>query len=427
MAALVCSLASCSEPTAPIKPPYLAIITQLSAMPGAPMPPLVTYYVRELSGTYPINDSLVRPPHDTIVIPVRPATYVVDLIDLPEACIIREGPQRAIVLSPDDNTGLVRYSVQCRNQLSVAILADGYDVDRDFLLRVRREGAVDASDERVFSAGPSDTVHVNGLAAGTYEIRLADVASNCVVTSGGGPVQSLALSASGGSAIEYRVRCSDPTQRPEVLSFVSGYAVGAGAFAVTAYDPQRDIDGYEWDLTDCRGNSVLPDRRPRTRRYVRAGRATVGDTVTVIGAYDVGLPDEDFRDRCATIRVFDFAGNSSPVITRPLRASGAAPVASTFNARLSGTSHITSALAVSDADSDIVGLFVGIRLRDGTLSQADGLPDLGVLDPAGFLGSRIPDIPTNSRIKWDDVYAVIVWMIDAGGNVLRLEDVDLFR
>lgn len=424
---MACALAACSDPAGPIEPPYLAIVTQLSGPEGAPLPARLTYYVRELSGTYPVNDSLFVAPSDTIILPVRPATYVVELQGLPGSCTVREGSRRSIVLTAEDNTGLIRYSVRCINQISVAILADGYEVDADYILRVRRTDIAADPDERLLAAGAGDTVHVNGLATGTYEIRLADVSDNCVVTSTGGNIRTLPLDSAGGTSIEYRVRCSEPTQRPSVQRFVSGYATGAGVFAVTMVDPQNDIDGYEWDLTDCRGNSVLPDGRPRTRRNVRAGRASSGDTVTVIGAYDVGLPDADLRERCATIRVFDLAGNSSPIVTRRLRPEGRAPVATLFNSRLSGTTHVVNALTISDADSDLLGHFVAVRLRDGTLNQPDGTPDLGVLDPAGYLGVRVPDVPTTGRIRWDDVYAVIVWVIDAGGNVLRLEDADIFR
>jgi hypothetical protein len=49
------------------------------------------------------------------------------------------------------------------------------------------------------------------------------------------------------------------------------------------------------------------------------------------------------------------------------------------------------------------------------------------MDPAGYVGLNVPDIPTTGRIKWDDVYAVIVYVIDARGNVTRVEDDDIFH
>jgi hypothetical protein len=49
------------------------------------------------------------------------------------------------------------------------------------------------------------------------------------------------------------------------------------------------------------------------------------------------------------------------------------------------------------------------------------------MDPSGYLGLQVPSIPTTGRIKWDDVYAVIVYIIDARGNAVRVEDTDVFR
>jgi hypothetical protein len=421
---LLSALLGCSDSVGPPGPPYLAIVTQVSRLPGAVAPETLTYRVWELSGTLGFDRTVRVAAGDTIILSVPPATFVVDLEDVPASCFIREGPQRGLTLSRDDNTGLVRYAVQCRSLLDVQIAADGYDVDTDYLLRVRSA----AGFERVFAVGGSDTISVNDVPPDTYEVELGGVAENCVVTNLDGARQLMVVDSAGGAVVDFRIRCSVATQRPEILSFIAGNSGGVGVFAVTVTDASRDIDGYEWDLTDCQGRSVLPDRRRRSRRNVRAGRAALGDTVTIVGVFDLEVSPDVFTNRCQAIRVFDFQGNTSEfVVQRMMRPSGSAPRIAGFNSLLIGTAFVQTAMVVTDADGDIVGHFVSVLLRDGTLNTANGQPDVGVLDPAGFLGTEVRPIYTSARIPWDAIYVVTVWVIDAGGNVVRVDDSDVFR
>jgi len=421
---LLYAISGCSEPAAPPGPPYLAIVTQVSALPGAVLPPNLRYRVWELSGTLGFDRNVVVAPGDTIILSVPPATFVVDLENVPATCFVRDGMTRGLTLSRNDNTGLVRYSVQCRSLLAVQIAADGYDVDQAYLLRIRSADGI----ERTFAVGGADTISVNDVPPGTYEVELGGVADNCVVTNLDGARQLITVDSAGGAVVDFRIRCSTESQRPQILSLVAGNSGGVGVFAVTVTDPSRDIDGYEWDLTDCEGRSVLPDRQRRGRRNVRAGRAAIGDTVTILGVFDLEVSPDVFNDRCQTIRVFDFQGNTSEIVTRRMgRPTGSAPRIAGFNSILIGTSYVQTAMVATDDDGDIIGHFVSVRLRDGTLSSPNGEPDVGVLDPAGFLGTEVRPIYTNARVKWDDIYAVTVWVIDAGGNVVRVDDVDVFR
>lgn len=417
-------LSACTDAVEPPGPPYLAVVTTISRLPGAATPSQLTYRVRELSGTLGFNRQIRIPATDTLIISVPAASFVVDLEGAPPTCFVRDGTARGVTLSPAENTGIVRYSLQCRALLAVQIAADGYDVDRSFLLRVRSANGT----ERTLSVGGSDTVAFNDLPPDTYDIELGGVAENCVVTNVDGARQLITVAPTGGAVVDFRIRCSTQALRPQIVKFVAGSAYGAGVFAITVTDPNRDIDGYEWDLTDCNGRTVIPDRQRRGRRNVRAGRAALGDTITLLGVFDLALPPEAFADRCQTIRVYDFQGNTSEIVSRRIgRPTGSAPRIFGFNSLLIGTSFVQTAMVVTDADQDIIGHFVTVRLRDGTLNAADGKPDIGVLDPAGFLGTDVLNIPTTGRIKWDDVYAVTVWVIDAGGHVVRAEDSDIFR
>lgn len=426
-AALILAIAvgpSCNEPTAPPSPPYLAIVTHLTTLPGVNPPARIAYRVVELSGTLEIDQTIEASPADTVILPVPPATYVITAQDIPATCSVREGPQRAIVLTEQDNTGLIRYVIQCRGALTVIAETDGHDPDDGFIYRLRSE----SGHERVGTVRANDTLVFNGLPAGTYTVRLAGVAPNCVVVNDGGRRLSFTLDAAGGTIVNFRIQCARESERPQLLWFASSYDLGSSAFAFRVADPNHDIDGYTWDLTDCQGNSVLPDKRERIRRGLMGGRTRGLDTMTVVGAFDIGLPSSEMRGRCTQIRVFDFEANSSELLEHQIGTTpGAAPYATAFNARLLGTEFVRTDLAVADPDGDFLGLFVAARLRDGTLGPPDGNPDVGIMDPAGYLTSVVPPIPTTGRLQWDDVYAVIVWLVDARGNALRLEDADIFR
>jgi hypothetical protein len=126
--------------------------------------------------------------------------------------------------------------------------------------------------------------------------------------------------------------------------------------------------------------------------------------------------------------VYDAASNVSHIATHKIgSATGLPPAIRFFDAKLQGRAFVGSILEASDPEGDIVGHFVLVRLRDGAISSPDGLPDLGSMDPIGYLGLDVPNIPTTGRIKWDDVYSVIIYLIDRKGNVARIEDENIFN
>lgn len=424
-AVIVAAVVSCSEPTAPpSEPPYLAIVMHLSTLPGVNPPARIAYHIKELSGTLNIDRVIEASPTDTVILPVPPATYVITAQDIPATCLVRDGNQRAIVLTDQDNTGIIRYVIQCRGALTIIAETDGYDPDNAFIYQLQS----DTGYERLATLGANDTAVVEGLAAGNYSLRLAGIAPNCVVVNDGGRRLSFTLAAAGGTILNFRVLCARESERPRILSLVSSYNLGSSAFAFRVSDPNRDVDGYTWDLTDCQGNSVLPDKRERTRRGLLSGRTRMLDTMTVVGAYDIGLPSSEMQGRCTQIRVFDSQANSSELIEHGIGTGGGQPPhATAFNAQLLGTQFVSTDLSVADPDGDFLGIFVAVRLRDGTLGPTDGNPDVGTMDPAGYLTPVVPNLPLTDRIRWDDVYAVLVWLVDARGNALRLEDADVFH
>ena len=221
--------------------------------------------------------------------------------------------------------------------------------------------------------------------------------------------------------------CSSEAERPKILAFAATAHDGAAAFHLSAADPNADLDAYYFDLTDCQGASILPGG-VRVRKNLTGSRIRKQDTATIVAGIEVALADSAFSGRCATIRVTDYYGNSTPVIETRLASRGNRPGVTMFNARLIGTAWIRTDLGVSDADGDFAGAFALVRLRDGILSRPDGSPDIGVFNSVGYLALPLPDVQLgNGRPNWDDYYAVMVYLIDAAGNFTRLEDPDLFK
>jgi hypothetical protein len=423
-AALVPFLSGCSEPSAPPGPPYIAIVSNLYALDGATKPARLTYRVRELSGVAGVDRRLSAAPEDTIILPVPPASYAITIEGLPSRCVVSNGPARGIAVSEADNTGLIRYNIQCRGLLNVAAIVDGYDRDQSFVFRMRDS----LGNDHTGLVAANDTATLNDAPAGRFEVQLGGVAPNCVITSDGGAIQHVEVSPTGGATLMFRIQCSELARRPQLLSLVSDYVGGASVFTFRVWDPDGDLDGYTWDITDCRGNSVLPEQRERTRRGLRGGRGQLVDTLQVVGAYELGLAPAELEGRCTEVRVFDMRSNMSIIATHRIGSTtGFTPVVRFFNATLQGTAQVTSLLLGSDPENDIIGHFVLVRLRDGVLGVADGKPDLGSMDAAGYEGLDVAPIPTTGRIRWDDVLSVIVYVIDSKGNAVRIEDADIFK
>ena len=426
-AALVAFLLSgCESPTGPKGPPYLAIVTSLSTWPGARAPADIRYHIRGSSAANPYDSVVVVQPKDTVILSVGAGEYIVSADSLPTRCVVpKGGTARAIQLTDADNTGVIRYTIECRGLVSLTVATDGVQQDRQYIYRLRNTGT---GTERLGTIAANDTLTFDDVGAGRYTVDIGNVAENCTVTSDGGRRQSIAVEPTGGAALAFTVICSDPAHRPRILSLVSGYAQGANIFTMRVYDPDMDIEEYTWDITDCEGNSVLPDKRERIRHSLRSGRGAGSDTVTLVGGYDLALPTDQFIGRCTELRVHDLDNNVSAIAQHRIgSATGPVPFVRFFNASYVGQTGVDLQIAASDPDDDIVGSFVLVRVRDGVLAARDGLPDLGSMDPAGYLGLALPLIPTTGRIKWDDVYSVIVYVIDARGNVARVEDDDLFR
>jgi hypothetical protein len=422
LATLLFLLSGCSDATAPNQPPYIALVAVFSAPPGTDIGSQYTYRIEEASGTLKIDKTFHVAPTDTVIMPVQPATYHITLSGLPPQCVVQDGNEIYLRVPEGSNTALWRFQISCESLLTITTATDGYSPDDGFIYRVIGTAGVD----RTGIMTGNDTIRMDGLAPGDYDVNLSHVANNCVVTNDGGTHLRFTIAGKGGNRANYRIICSDEAHRPHLLSFASSYHDGTSGFLFRAADPDHDIDSYAWDITDCRGTSVLPGGG-RSRRGLNSDRTRGQDTVTVFVATELGLPDAGMQGHCTSIRVADEFGNTTPVVEELIgNETGTGPLPAYFNAQFSTTATLSTQLSVTDPN--FAGVFAAALLRDGVLFQPDGNPDLGIYNTSGYADVLIPTVALGGgRPQYFDYYAVILYLFDSRGNFTRVEDNDLFH
>ena len=419
---LLFGLSSCDNPNAPNNPPYIAIVAIISAPKGTAVGETYSYRVTELSGTLHIDKTYRVAPVDTLIVPVKPATYRITMDGVPPQCLVQDGTERLLRVPENTNTALLRFQVSCQSQFSAITATDGYSPDEAYIYHI-----TGPSVDQTGILGANDTLRVDGLAPGDYEADLSHVASHCVVTNDGGRHIKFTVADSIKTVADFRIVCSDESKRPHIDFLAGSYHDGTSGFMFRVADPDGDVERYFWDITDCQGKSVLPGGG-RVRRGLSTDRLRGEDTATVFGAIELGLPDAELQGRCTSIRVEDEWGNSTPVFEELIgNESGPGPTPTSFNALFNNISTLSANLVINDPS--FVGSFVAARMRDGALSGTpDGQPDIGVYNTAGFTDVLLPTVPLGSgRPPYYDYYAVIVYLFDEQGNFARIEDDDLFN
>ena len=415
------ALAACQNTAEPVLPgpPYLVVVSKPQ---GASLDENYRYRIRDLSSLQMLDTTITVTARDTILLSVKPSTYSVQLEGLSARCRSRYGPEEVVVVPEGTNTALSRFYLICGASLTISVATSGVRADSLFVWEV---SGPSYHDQGVIASNA--TLVLPELPAGTYTVALDHVSSNCTFTNDGGGVRSVEVTENGGVDVNFSAVCSVPEQRPGIVSFYSSYHDGVGVFVARATSPVRNLANYYWDITDCHGNSILPGG-VRGRQGLLDGRTANADSLTIVAGWEIGVADADFSGKCATLRVEDNYGNTSPTVERPLTDDvPARPVVSEFNAVLNGPDYLRTTFAVTDPNNDYVGTFVSAVLRDGILGPPDGKEDIGIYNVQGYLGPQVPDLPFNSRIAYTDLYGVILYVVDARGNFVRLQDMDTFR
>lgn len=418
---VILGLGGCGDATGPTQPPYIAVVAIITAAPGTDVGTQYSYRIEEISGTLKIDKTFRVSPVDTVIMPVKPATYRITLTGLPPQCKVQAGAEIYLRVPEGSNTAIWRYLISCESQLTITTATDGYAADNGFIYSITGPGG-----GRTGLLRGNDTLRMDRLAAGDYDISLGHVANNCVVTSDGGPTLHLAIDGTGGGHADFRVICSDEAHRPQLLSFASSYHDGTSGFLIRVADPDRDIERYAWDITDCHGKSILPGGG-KLRRGLSQDRSAGQDTVTILGAVELGIPDDALQGRCTSIRVADEFGNTTPVLEEVIgNETGTGPLPAYFNAQFSTTATLTTQLTVTDPS--FAGVFAAALLRDGILFAPDGNPDLGIFNTEGYTDVLVPTVPLGGgRPQYYDYYSVILYLFDSRGNFTRVVDDDLLH
>jgi hypothetical protein len=271
--------------------------------------------------------------------------------------------------------------------------------------------------------GVATSTVLEDLMPGNYQLELADVAPNCAITSQGGRRARLTVPPDGGVTVNVRMTCSDESRRPRLLDVHATFEGRRTAVTFSATDPNRDVDWYYWDVTDCAGYSVLQAGQV-SRRGIVAARG-YQDTVRVAAVFDVGADTASFQGRCVAIRTWDAEGNSTAVQEVPLSANAGGPAVRSFNALIPGAQ---SSLEVAIAtDVPFFAIFPTIRVRDGVLGAPDGVADIGIYNVAGYPTTTLPPVPLGGRLQWYDVLASEVFVLDAQANFTTMRDDQLSR
>lgn len=419
-AAVGCSNYELLESKPRIGPPYIVVLVRTIAPPGIATDQRYRIRVQDLSAFGFVDSLITAEATDTILLSVPPSTYQVSIPDLPSKCRLQGGvASQTEVLVENTNTAVFRFSVLCQAQLVLETLGAGQQADGEFVYRI----AAPSGKERLGVIRLNDTLALDGFEPGSHVVRLAHVAGNCYVISDGGASRSFTINPSGQVNVAFRVACSDPATEPTIIRLAGTYRDGVSGVVITAIDPNRDIDRYYWDLTDCQRRTVQSGGQARGSL---AGGRPSSDTLIVLGVFDVGLPDAALAGKCVAVRVEDLRGNSTDIYEVPLGTTGSAPSATDFNAVVRGTIAIDTKLEVADPDGDYLGFFAQARLLDGTFGDPDGKPDIGFFNTAGYLGTRVPSVPLgNGRPPAAAYTSIFLYLIDRAANVRRVEDFDL--
>ena len=407
------------------KPPYIAVVPLIQT--GSLPDPTVKfeYRIRDVSAGGTLDTTITLSPLDTLILSVHPATYEVDLGNLPKKCVSKYGNTDVVVVPEGINTAVSRFFISCDAPLSVVAFTLGGPDKFEFVWALDGE---DGSHRTGFIEHREEAVIVNPLPPGNYTFSIWNVPSNCEFTNRGRRSQAVVVPPKGGARLQFTITCSDVVNYPIMPVFRWNFHDGAVAFYAEGEDPDGNVVGYAFDLTDCSGKSVLPDGE-MLRGGLQSWATYRNPRPIVIAAFDLGIPDDQMAGRCASLRLIDDFGNTSTFVEKlPNIAPGLAPFASSYNAVFAGETRLVTQLQAADTDGDYAGAFVTVTLRDGTIGQIDGKPDVGLYNNQGFLDPQaIPDLPLGGRILFSDVYSQTVYLIDRQAHFTRLFDGDPFR
>jgi hypothetical protein len=403
-------------------PPYLAIVTRIDLPPGVEPDSLFAYHIRDYAGNRGVDTVVTAAPTDTVILSVPPARYLVTIGGVPPECAIRQGAEQEVLIPEETNTAIVRYTISCLPRITLQVSTEGVDRDHEYIYRVVGNGI-----DRV-GAIDSTPLYLDDLPSGDYLVELADVKPNCTIISLGERLQRATIADTLSSLVYFRVACSDPATRPSLVAVHGAAFDGAVAVMARAVDPDRDLDLYSADVTDCQGRSMLPNGGLESRNLY-GSRVRLEDTAAVMVVLRApGMSESTLSHGCVWFRMGDLNGNTTQIVERPLEVAGGstAPQVTRLNGFVSGglTSFFVD-LQADDPDADFLGIHARLRLRDGALAAPDGIEDVASYNTIGYRGTDLPVVPIGPGqviVNYFDILAVEVYLFDAAGHITRVVD-----
>lgn len=404
---------------------FLAFITDFEVAPGVSPGDRWMLEIHETSGTVGGDTTIVIEPRDTVIFEAQVATYRVRLHGLPIACRSRDPIERFALLPEPQRTITMRYRVVCSSVVAIRTITLGQPSDDAYVYAIRGPGGT----HRSGLALPNDTVRIDDIEPGAYDVELGHVAENCVIVSNHGDVQPLEVpeqSQRVTSIVLFNVICSEPSYRPEITHVGATRDGSRTVFTFEAFDPgaegivsQPDIDEYVWDVTNCdRGSIVEGGEVRRTGLSGVGARNRHADTVRVVAVIERALVRPS--PACVSLRVQDADGNTTQVVEERLgQPMGSPPRIDHFQATIVGTDldrSVRFELEGSDPDGDLVGSYVQVLMRDGRV-LGRGIE--------GHLGLAVPDLSlTAGALSEGDIQGFRVFLVDREGAAAVAQDLD---
>lgn len=410
---------------------YLAFITSFEVAPGISPGETWSIDISETSGTRTTwtDTTLLIQPRDTVIFEAPVATYRVRLKGLPVACWSRDPLERLALLPEPQRTITMFYRVVCSSLLAIRTVTSGEPADSAYVYTVRGPGGAIQSG----LARATDTIRIDDIESGTFEVELGHVADNCVITSDGGRRQKIDMvlgDQNGTQVALFLISCSDSRYRPEIIHVGTTYEDGRSVFYLEVTDPGAaglvsgpDISAYEWDITDCDRKSIVEGGTVKRTGLNRVGARNRGaDTVRIAAVVERAAIPEDGA-RCTALRVMDADGNTTEVRENRIRAPlGSPPRIQGFDAVVVNPESepgIHFELKGSDPDGDLAGAYIQLLMSDGRVLGR------GV---EGHLGTTIPDLLLGPfGLEVDDITGFRVILMDREGAFATAEDLDLLN
>jgi len=202
------------------------------------------------------------------------------------------------VIAHEDTATGPTFTMITKGTIKVNIATSGNDKDSNgYLLSI--------DDFEAVRTQITDTVAKSGLAAGSHQVGLSDIASNCYISQDRPNPYSVDVKAGSITSTDIDIMCNTKNQPPTAYFAAQCKNLDCQFGASDSYDSDGSIVSYDWKFGD---STKAAGERP-SHSYDQPGTYTVNLTVTD----DDGATDSTSRDLQVTVpKVSGLSPNSGP-------------------------------------------------------------------------------------------------------------------